>query len=102
MESNTTDINTTASYSAYLQHSAGPRGPFRTEEVDVKVTETPRNPSLSGYGARIPTRYMIRRREKGAQWQRVYCHIYSNVGSLYVGGRNGSDRITVDIHTAGW
>ena len=36
----------------------------------------------SGYGKRIPTRYMVRYLGK---WRRVYCCVYSNIGTCYIG-----------------
>jgi hypothetical protein len=36
----------------------------------------------SGYGSRIPTRYMVR---LNGRWRRVYCAIYSNSGTLFIG-----------------
>lgn len=36
----------------------------------------------SGYGKRIPTPYMVKFNGK---WRRVYCCIYSNSGTLYIG-----------------
>ena len=38
--------------------------------------------TASGYGARIPTEHMVR---VGGRWRRVYCYIYSNSGTLYIG-----------------
>jgi hypothetical protein len=38
--------------------------------------------TASGYGKRIPTRYMVRLHGK---WRRVYCCIHSNSGTCYVG-----------------
>ena len=38
--------------------------------------------TASGYGKRIPTRYMIRLNGK---WRRVYCCVFSNSGTLYIG-----------------
>ena len=38
--------------------------------------------TASGYGRRIPTRYMVRHNGK---WRRVYCCIYSNIGTCYIG-----------------
>lgn len=38
--------------------------------------------TASGYGSRIPTRYMVNYNKK---WRRVYCIIYSNAGSLFIG-----------------
>lgn len=37
--------------------------------------------TASGYGARIPTAYMVK---YNGRWHRVYCRIYSNVGSTYI------------------
>ena len=36
----------------------------------------------SGYGARIPTPYMV---QVFGKWRRVYCRIYSNIGTLFIG-----------------
>lgn len=36
----------------------------------------------SGYGARIPTQYMV---QWDGKWRRVYLLIYSNIGTLYIG-----------------
>lgn len=38
--------------------------------------------TASGYGKRIPTRYMVRYKGK---LRRVYCCIYSNSGTCYIG-----------------
>lgn len=38
--------------------------------------------SATGYGKRIPTRYMVRHNGK---LRRVYCCQFSNVGTLYIG-----------------
>ena len=38
--------------------------------------------TASGYGKRIPTRSMVRFNGK---WRRVYCCIYSNAGTCYIG-----------------
>lgn len=38
--------------------------------------------SASGYGAKIPTQYMVKFNNR---WRRVYCKIYSNIGTLYIG-----------------
>ena len=37
--------------------------------------------TASGYGRKIPTRHMVRIRR---QWYRVYCRIFSNIGTSYV------------------
>ena len=56
--------------------------PRQTVQVPVKRTESPRNPSVTGCGKRIPTQYMVQVDNK---WRRVYCCIYSNSGMLYIG-----------------
>ena len=54
----------------------------------AKRTDTPAyGQPVSGYGKRIPTRYMIKL-EGSDVWRRVYCVIYGNAGSLYVGSWN--------------
>jgi hypothetical protein len=40
--------------------------------------------SSTGYGRKIPTRYLVRTREGDARWRRVYVMNYGNVGSAYV------------------
>lgn len=37
------------------------------------------------YGSRIPTRHMVKFNGK---WRRVYCRIFSNSGTLYIGKLN--------------
>ena len=49
--------------------------------TDKKVTVTPPNPYLSGYGGKIPSRYML---QIGKRWRRVYIMQYGNGGSPYV------------------
>lgn len=41
----------------------------------------------SGYGSRIPTAHMVR---FNGRWRRVYCCIWSNSGTCYI-GRNLRD-----------
>lgn len=48
---------------------------------DVRITDTPRSPSATGYGAKIPTRYMLRCQNV---WRRVYVMQYGNAGSAYI------------------
>jgi hypothetical protein len=62
---------------------------YRLNGVDVEGKEAPlpwQDRGLlytrSGYGRRIPTRYMIRLKKR---WRRVYYCVYSNVGTCYVG-----------------
>lgn len=52
------------------------------EVAEMRVDqEHPRNPYPSGYGRKIPTRYMLK---LGNRWHRVYMMQYSNSGSAYV------------------
>lgn len=55
----------------------------------VKITEAPPNRSATGYGGKIPTRYMLR---IGKRWQRVYMMQYGNAGTAYVRTKDG-DRV---------
>jgi hypothetical protein len=49
--------------------------------TDVKLTHTPPSRSATGYGAKIPTAYMLK---LGKRWHRVYMMQYSNSGTPYV------------------
>lgn len=47
----------------------------------------------TGYGSRIPTPYMV---FFNGRWRRVYCRVYSNIGTLYIGKLcQVGERITV-------
>jgi hypothetical protein len=71
---------------AYLQHGeAG--GPYLTERVPCKLVPMRHHIlglswTASGYGKRIPTLYMV---QVDGRWRRVYCCIYSNNGTMYIG-----------------
>jgi hypothetical protein len=72
---------------AYLQHNTGTNGPFLTEKLEALVNETRWQKmglqfTATGYGKKIPTRYMVRYNGK---LRRVYCRIYSNAGMCYIG-----------------
>lgn len=61
-----------------------------TVDVDVKIKPMLHHVhnlsyTASGYGKRIPTQYMVKFNGK---WRRVYCKIYSNNGTLYIGQLN--------------
>lgn len=77
---------------ALAKHNAGDRL-YSDLPVMAKETEAPRHHSATGYGRRIPTRYML---WYNGSWRRVYCYIFSNIGSLYIG--KFADRILVDIY----
>lgn len=50
--------------------------------TDVKLTTEPYyRRTASGYGPKIPTRYMLRINKR---WHRVYMMLYGNSGSAYV------------------
>lgn len=58
-----------------------------TREVPVKRSLMPHHVAglqftATGYGSRIPTEYMI---WVDGRWRRVYCIIYSNSGTLFIG-----------------
>lgn len=87
---------------AYIQTAAtrtdGTRDSFATIPVDFK--DAPLwfhlkglQQTASGYGSRLATPYMVKFNDK---WRRVYCRIYSNIGTLYIGKL--SDNLIVNIH----
>ena len=49
---------------------------------EVKITDQTRSPSATGYGAKLPTRYMLKLSDK--RYRRVYVVTYGNIGSTYV------------------
>ena len=53
--------------------------------------------TASGYGRKIPTRYMV---QLNGRWRRVYCCIFSNVGTCYVGNLSSDAMIVSDIEEA--
>lgn len=60
---------------------------FHTFQVDAKENplwwqERGLSYTASGYGKRIPTRYMV---QLNGKWRRVYCCVYSNSGICYIG-----------------
>lgn len=78
---------------AYLQtkvkRADGTFDSFQTTEVPIKVKMMPhhkmgRSWTATGYGARIPTVYMVQFHGK---WRRVYAICYSNVSTLFIGKR---------------
>ena len=57
----------------------------------VKETECHKSNSKTGYGGKINTKYMVFIDNK---WRRVYCRIYSNIGTCYVLIRG--ERVIID------
>lgn len=71
---------------AYLQHGNW-GGPYWTERVALtERTAGRKGKTMSGYGSRIPTDFMVLAND---HWHRVYCVCYSNAGTLYVNLRDG-------------
>lgn len=76
----------------------GTKDSFLTRELPVKESPLEWQKlglqfTASGYGSRIPTAYMV---QLNGRWRRVYCRIYSNNGTFFIGRRyDGSN--TVDI-----
>lgn len=73
-----------------------PRLTTSTEEVKVNELEWQKRGLMytsTGYGGKIPTRYMVKHE---GRWKRVYCAVYSNVGTCYIES-NRKPIATVDI-----
>lgn len=51
--------------------------------LEVRITEAPFNRSVSGYGRKIPTPYMLKHARQG-RWHRVYAMCYGNGSSAYI------------------
>ena len=88
----------TAYIHTHSTRADGTRDSFATIPVDLK--DAPLwwqtkglQQTASGYGARLVTPYMVKFNDK---WRRVYCRIYSNIGTLYIGKL--SDNLIVNIH----
>lgn len=83
---------------AYIQHGTGTTEALSTESVEIK--EAPLKWQLmglsytaTGYGAKIPTCYMIKYQGK---WRRVYYAIWSNIGTTYIGKRSDNLIVRMD------
>ena len=61
------------------------------EQGLVKETDCPYSNSKTGYGDKIPTQRMVFIDNK---WRRVYCRIYSNIGTCYV--MINKERVIID------
>ena len=76
----------------------GTRDSFLTQSVPVKHAPMAHHLAgltwtASGYGARIPMPYMV---QVFGKWRRVYCRIYSNIGTLFIGRKYDGTQI-IDI-----
>jgi hypothetical protein len=49
--------------------------------------------TATGYGSKIPTPYMVRTIDQ--RWRRVYCAVFSNVGTTYV--IHGNKKTIVEV-----
>ena len=87
---------------AYLNYFASPyadpRDQYQARKVEVieKPLEWQKRGlsyTATGYGKKIPTRWMVRFNGK---FRRVYCAIYSNNGTCYIGKL--SDGYSVNIY----
>jgi hypothetical protein len=80
--------------------SDGTRDSFLTQSVPVKYAPMAHHLAgltwtASGYGARIPMPYMV---QVFGKWRRVYCRIYSNIGTLFIGRKYDGTQI-IDIES---
>lgn len=62
--------------------------------VPAKIKEIDSIPTGMWYGSRRPTRYMVKYKNR---WRRVYCCIYSNVGTCFIGKSLRDGIIVEDI-----
>lgn len=53
------------------------------------------SPTASGYGRKLATELMVKL-PGSPRWRRVYCCIFSNIGTCYVLGPDGKSWIVVD------
>ena len=70
-----------------------------TQVTDVRITARPRIPTVTGYGRKIPTRYMIKYADRNG-WRRVYVTQYGNAGSAWV--TIAGERVNLDTWTEHW
>lgn len=84
-----------SSLSAFLHFGSG-NEPRLTRSVPVRETDQPAGLTVTGYGAKLPTPYMV---QLDGRWRRVYCACYGNASSLYI-GRPGAWLATVSVDRA--
>ncbi len=73
----------------------GDVGTWRTT-LETKVDMMPHQErglsyTATGYGHKIPTTYKVKHNNR---WKRVYCRVFSNIGSLYI--LSGANEISID------
>ena len=77
----------TAYVNFYCTRRDGTRDTFHTVKVQAKDSplwwhDKGLSYTRTGYGGRIPTRHLVL---VNGRWRRVYCAIYSNAGTCYIG-----------------
>lgn len=82
----------------YLPGGGISTAPRFTESVPARIAplwwqERGLQFTATGYGARIPSRYMVK---YNGRWRRVYVACFSNSGSAYI-GKSLASGIPVDI-----
>ena len=71
----------------HTKHPDGSTDHYELMLVESKIDPLPWQTmglqyTATGYGKRIPTQHKVK--FKG-RWRRVYCCVFSNVGTLYIG-----------------
>ena len=67
----------------YLEHEDGTKYDIKKDGIRKPLWYHKKNlmQTATGYGSKITTEYVVKYRNRK---YRVYCHQYSNVGSLYI------------------
>jgi hypothetical protein len=78
---------------AELKFSDGSRAIAPARDKPLWRHERGLSYTASGYGSRIPTRHMV---QWEGRWRRVYCAVWSNIGTAYLLGRAGEWLATVE------
>ena len=84
-------LDPAALIAATQKHNAGDRL-YSRPQVRAKETEAPRHGSATGYGRKIPTRYMV---WLNGRWRRVYAYCFSNAAALYIGDFSDPTFVTI-------
>jgi hypothetical protein len=54
---------------------------YKVQTVELWWQKANLSPTASGYGDKLPTTKMV---WFAGRWRRIYCRIYSNVGTCYI------------------
>lgn len=65
--------------------------PLETIEAPMRWQELGLSYTASGYGSKIPTRYMVKHNNR---MKRVYCALYGNSGTCYI--IHGAKKLTIE------